>query len=122
HFNFQCLDCESWGSLYFQDDNFVDNRFLYFTIDFSEILPDLPRLFDSIFNNESFSFCVTKLLDNQTTGKLSHSKRFTNSISCLEAYSKRFGQQKKPTLKQFLKDNSEFIVKITDITNDNLDN
>lgn len=121
YFNFQCLDCESWGSLYFQDDVYKDSTFTYFTIDFNDLLPDLPRLFDSIFNNESFSFCVTKLLDNQTTGKLSHSKRFTNSISCLEAYGRRFGQQKKSTLKQFLKDNDELIIKMTDITNDNLD-
>src|SRR5690606_22782642 len=73
-------------------------------------------------NNESFSFCVNKLLDNQATGKLSHSKRFTNSISCLEAHGKLFGQHKKPTVKQLLRDNAELIIEMTDITKEKLDN
>lgn len=122
YFNFQCLNCESWGSLYFQDENYTDNRFLYFTTDFNEILPDLSQLLESIFDNESFYFCVTKLLDNQAAGKLSHSKRFTNSISCVEAYGKLFGQHERPTLKQLLRDNAELIIKMTDITKEKLDN
>lgn len=121
HFNFQCEGCESWGSLYFQDDNYKDNRSLYFTTNYNEILPALPKLLETIFNDESFSFCVTKLLDNHVSGKQSHSKRFTNSISCLEAYGKRFGKYAKPTLKQLLKDNSEFILKMTGVTHENLD-
>lgn len=119
-FNFQCVECENWGSVYFKDKAFKDSRFTYFSMNFEGVLPKLTALIKLLYLNKDFHFCVSKLLDNHIEGQLSHSKRFTNSISSLEAYSKLFGHHKNTKLSSFLIKNKELLISAGRITEEKI--
>jgi hypothetical protein len=54
--------------------------------------------------NEDVRFCADIILENLLSVKVSHSRRFTNSLSAFEAFSKRFELiLKNPTTEKFLK-------------------
>ena len=68
-FEIQCSESGGWGTVFFQELSYKDTRSIYFTTNFQEIIPYLPNLFHHIFCNESFHFCIEKLLDNQIKGQ-----------------------------------------------------
>lgn len=115
-FNFKCPQHEDWSAIYFKELMFIDSKFEYFSIDFDKILEHLPLLFTKIFTDEKFYFCVNRLLDNQVEGQLTHSKRFTNSISSFEGYCKLYIDDiKNSKLSNFLQNNQQEIIELSGI-------
>lgn len=120
-FNFQCPEYETWGAMYFKDLLFKDSKFEYFSIDFNKILDYLPLLFTKMFTDEKFYFCVNRLLDNQVEGQLTHSKKFTNSISTFEGYCKLNIGAKNLKLRNFLIKNQQDILTLSGINEEYFD-
>lgn len=122
-FRFECPDdCNHSIHLYFKDNRYGDHRMASPCIDFVAIQPYLRILLEAMYTNQSFAFCVNQLLDNQATGNLSHSKRFTNSVSSFEAYHKLFGQGSKSSLKKALEAEAELLAQLTKTTSTDLNN
>lgn len=119
--SFQSLESQEWTRIYFNDNSYKDSRTEYLSIRFKDILPQLSTLMEKIYTDKHFYFCIEKLLDNQVTGYISHSKRFTNSISCLEAYSKLLGGDNKPKLNRILNEEREIIKMIGKISDSQID-
>lgn len=115
-FNIKFSECEDWSAIYFKELMFNDSTFEYFSIDFDKISDHLPLLFTKIFTDEKFYFCVIRLLDNQVEGQLTHSKRFTNSISAFEGYCKLYiDDLTHSKLSTFLKKNKQEIIELSGI-------
>lgn len=120
-FNIKCSECEDWSAIYFKELMFKNSKFEYFSIDFDKISDHLPLLFTKIFTDEKFYFCVNRLLDNQVEGQLTHSKRFTNSISAFEGYCKLNIEAKNLKLSNFLKKNQNDIIALSGINEEYFD-
>jgi len=115
-FNIKFPECEDWSAIYFKELMFNDSTFEYFSIDFDKISDHLPLLFNKMFTDEKFYFCVNRLLDNQVEGQLTHSKRFTNSISAFEGYCKLYiDDLTHSKLSTFLKKNQQEIIELSGI-------
>ena len=66
--------------------------------------------------NEDMRFCADIILENLLSVKVSHSLRFTNSLSAFEAFSKRFELiLKNPTTEKFLKTKKNLLSEISKI-------
>ncbi|RKE55908.1 HEPN domain-containing protein [Sphingobacterium detergens] len=120
-FNFKCSQHEDWSAIYFKELIFKDSTFEYLSIDFDKISDHLPLLFTKMFTDEKFYFCVNRLLDNQVEGQLTHSKRFTNSISTFEGYCKLNIETKNLKLRNFLKKNQHDILTLSGINEEYFD-
>jgi hypothetical protein len=72
--------------------------------------------------NEDMRFCADIILENLLSVKVSHSRRFTNSLSAFEAFSKRFELiLKNPTTEKFLKTKKNLLFEISKINEVDLD-
>lgn len=114
-FSFKCLSCGEWANVYYQEDRFDKSGSSYIHLSHEEITKDLPTLIRNVYTSESFKFCLDKLMENLLGIKLSHSRRFINSIATFEAYNKLYANQKSSKLINYLtncKDNILAIGKI----------
>jgi len=113
---YKCLSCGEWMSLYFKDSLHKKKSANFLFIEYDEISKDLSKILQKWYRSEKIRFCVDIILENLLAEKISHSRRFTNSISAFEAYSKRFEEQpKNSTLEKFLLVHTELIFQITQI-------
>ncbi|WP_440067720.1 HEPN domain-containing protein [Tenacibaculum discolor] len=120
-FSFQCLSCGEWANIYYQEDRYEKSGSGYIHLLYDEVSNDLPTLINNIYTSKSFKFCLNKLMENLLGVKLSHSRRFTNSISTFEAYNKLYTTQKTKKLINYLRYNKEHITTIGKIDKSGFD-
>lgn len=115
-FNFKCLSCGKWASLYYKDDFNKENISGFITLDYDTINEDLSKIINHWFTNPDITYCADIIIENLLSVKTSHSRRFTNSYSAFEAYSFKFGKTyKNPTVEKYLLEHKELIHRITSI-------
>lgn len=114
-FGYLCPSSNKWGTVYFEDNGYKELKTGYFLIDFRDIVEHLPALVNLLYTDENFLFCLDRLLDNHIDGRLSHSKRFTNSISAFEGFHKLYSARKNSKLNFFLEEQKDLIIKIMKI-------
>lgn len=114
-FGYLCPISNKWGTVYFEDNGYKELKTGYFLIDFRDIVEYLPTLINLLYTDEKFLFCLDRLLDNHIDGRLSHSKRFTNSISTFEGFHKLYSSRKNSKLNFFLEEQKDLIIKIMKI-------
>ncbi|TVZ60374.1 hypothetical protein NA63_2927 [Flavobacteriaceae bacterium MAR_2010_105] len=115
-FNYKCLSCGKWASLYYKDDFNKENISEFITLDYDTINEDLSKIIKHWFTNPDITYCADIIIENLLSVKTSHSRRFTNSYSAFEAYSFKFGKTyKKPTVEKYLLEHKELIHRITSI-------
>lgn len=115
-FNFKCLTCGKWVSLYYKDDFNKENISGFITLDYDTINEDLSKIIKHWFTNPDITYCADIIIENLLSVKTSHSRRFTNSYSAFEAYSFKFGKiYKNPTVEKHLLEHEELIHRITSI-------
>jgi hypothetical protein len=115
-FDFKCLSCDKWASLYYKDNFNKENISGFITLDYDTINEDLSKLIRHWFTNSDITYCADIIIENLLSVKTSHSRRFTNSYSAFEAYSFKFGKTyKNPTVEKYLLEHKELIQRITSI-------
>jgi len=113
---YKCMGCGEWMSLYFIDSLHKKKSGNFIYIEYEEVSKNLTEILQIWYSSIKIQFCVDIIIENLLAEKISHSRRFTNSISAFEAYCKRFGEQpKNPTLEKFLLAQTELISQITKI-------
>lgn len=117
-FGYLCPISNDWGTVYFEEKGYKELKTGYFLIEFKDIVEHLPELVNLMYTDKKFNFCVERLLDNHIDGKLSHSKRFTNSISTFEAFCKNYTTRKNPKLNGFFEEHKDLICEIINIKED----
>lgn len=122
YFQLKCLDCEDWYSIYYKESLVKDNSGNLVGLDYNDLKDDLSELMKNWYINEDVRYCADIILENLLSIKVSHSRRFTNSLSAFEAFSKRFGLiPKNPTTEKFLKTKKNLLSKISNINEVELD-
>jgi hypothetical protein len=122
YFRLQCLDCDDWYSLYYKESLVKDNSGNLVALDYNDLKDDLSELMKNWYINEDVKFCTDIILENLLSVKVSHSRRFTNSLSAFEAFSKRFGLKvQKQTFEKRLKDKKDLFSEIANINEVELD-
>ncbi|MFD2551692.1 hypothetical protein ACFSQP_07685 [Bizionia sediminis] len=115
-FNFKCLSCGKWASLYYKDDFNKENISGFITLDYDTINEDLSKIIHHWFTNPDITYCADIIMENLLSVKTSHSRRFTNSYSAFEAFSFKFGKTyRNPTVEKYLLEHKELIHRITSI-------
>jgi hypothetical protein len=115
-FNFKCLSCGEWASLYYKDDFNKEGISNFITLDYDTIKDELSNVIIDWFINNDISYCSDIIIENLLSVKTSHSRRFTNSYSAFEAYSLKFGNDyKNPSVDKYLQENKELLHQITNI-------
>lgn len=122
-FKFKCKNCSKWLKIYYNESLVSDNdNFNFISLVYSNIKEDLDEFVKIWFSNIDIQFCSDIIIENLLAKKVSHSRRFTNSLSAFEAYSKRFGKKhKNPSLKKFFLDESDLILNIIELSTDEMD-
>lgn len=120
-FNFKCLSCGKWASLYYKDDFNKENISGFITLDYDTINEGLSKIIKHWFTNTDITDCADIIIENLLSVKTSHSRRFTNSYSALEAYSFKFGKShKNPTVEKYLLDHRQLLHTITSISENDI--
>lgn len=115
-FNFKCISCGEWASLYYKNDYNKENISGFITLDYDAIKDDLSKIIKHWYTNENINYCADIIIENLLSVKTSHSRRFTNSYSAFEAYSFRFGKEyKNPSVDKYLFEHKELLHEITAI-------
>lgn len=114
NFSFKCLGCGEWIDLYYKDLLYNNSDTSYINFDYNTIKEEMFKIVSGIFSDEELLFCIDKLMENLTTNKQSHNKRFTNSISAFEAYGKTYLKRKNTKLNGFLQSCKHLILNITE--------
>ena len=99
-FNFKCMSCEEWKSLYYNDKKLSKSTATFVHTEYEKVKASLPKIFNAVYSNEDFQFCLDKLMENFIGKQPSHNKRFTNSIAAFEAFCKLFSEDLKNNLKK----------------------
>ena len=120
-FNFKCLSCGNWASLYYKDDLSKENISGYISLDYDTIKEGLSDVIKHWFTNFDINYCADIIIENLLSVKTSHSRRFTNSYSAFEAYSLKFGNKlKNSSFSKDLLEHKELLVRITNIPEDEI--
>lgn len=115
-FNFKCISCGEWASLYYKNDYNKENISGFITLDYDAIKDDLSKIIKHWYTNENINYCADIIIENLLSIKTSHSRRFTNSYSAFEAYSFRFGKDyKRDSVKKNMLEHKELLSQITAI-------
>lgn len=114
-FSFECLSCGEWTNIYYQEDRFEKSGSNYIYLPYNEISEELDTIVQNAYTSISFRFCLDKLMENLLGIKLSHSRRFINSIATFEAFNKLYSNQKNNKLINYLRANKEYIMEISKI-------
>ncbi|MBE8722703.1 ApeA N-terminal domain 1-containing protein [Sphingobacterium pedocola] len=117
-FGYLCPISNEWGTVYFEDNGYKELKTGYFLIEFRDIVEHLPALVNLLYTDEKFLFCIERLLDNHIDGRLSHSKRFTNSISTFEAFCKNYTERSNTKLNGFFEEHKDLICEIMNFEED----
>lgn len=121
-FSFECLSCGEWANIYYQEDRFEKSGSGYIHLAYNEVSKDLSTIVENAYTSKSFIFCLDKLMENLLGIKLSHSRRFINSIATFEAYNKLYTNQKSNKLINYLRANKESLITISKIEESYFDN
>lgn len=97
-FGFKCINCDQWQQIYFNDKTLTKTTNPYIHTNYQDIKQDLDKIFNAVYSNESFIFCLDKLMENFITQQASYNKRFTNSIAAYEAFTKLLSNERNPKL------------------------
>ncbi|WP_178984894.1 ApeA N-terminal domain 1-containing protein [Winogradskyella helgolandensis] len=120
-FNFKCLSCGNWASLYYKDDFNKENISGFIALDYDTIKDDLSNIIKHWYNNEGIGYCADIIIENLLSVKTSHSRRFTNSYTAFEAYSLKFGNKiKNSSFAKDLLEQKQLLVDITNIPEDDI--
>lgn len=120
-FKFKCQDCNEWLSLYYYDNLNKDDNFNFISLVYKNLEDNLNNILFNWYTSNDIQFCSDIVLENLLAAKVSNNRRFTNSLSAFEAYTQRFGKKyKKPTLKRYLVDEIELIIKLTGLSEDKI--
>ncbi|MFE3848184.1 HEPN domain-containing protein [Flavobacterium sp. LB3P45] len=112
-FRIKCLSCGEWFSLYYNKDFVNENNSDYISFDYIDIKKDLNKILQEWYLNEDIQFCSDIILGNILSIKVSHSRRFTNSLASFEAFNKRFGaNHKNPTVEKYFNDLKYIFIEI----------
>lgn len=112
-FRIKCLSCGEWFSLYYNEDFVNENNSNYISFDYIDIKKDLNKILQEWYLNEDIQFCSDIILENILSIKVSHSRRFTNSLASFEAFNKRFGaNHKNPTVEKYFNDLKKIFIEI----------
>jgi hypothetical protein len=115
-FNFQCLNCGHWASLYYKNDFTKNNSFSYINLDYSKIKDEFSNIIKHWFTNKDVAYCSDIIIENLLSIKTSHSRRFTNSYAAFEAFSSIFGNKhKNPSAEKYLFEHKDLLIEITNI-------
>lgn len=115
-FEIKLLDCDDWVSLYYNDGLVNEKHSSFITFNYADLKNDLSIILKEWYLNENVQFCSDIVLENLLTVKVSHSRRFTNSLASFEALNKRLGvKHKNTTTEKYLIDFKDRIIEITNI-------
>lgn len=115
-FSFKCLTCDKWQELYYNDKVLSKNTSIYINTEYQQVKDDLKIIFNKAYSDEDFKFCLDRLMENFIVTHTSHSKRFTNSISAFEAFSKIHSGISPPNLKKYIKKYKSIFISIGKLT------
>ena len=115
NFGFQCLSCKEWANIYYNDYKHSKSTNTFINSNYDEVKNDLPLIFSATYSDESFLFCLNKLMENIINKNSSHNKRFTNSISTFEAFGKLYSDVSTNNLKKYLNHYSEYFILLGEI-------
>ncbi|MGJ1323136.1 HEPN domain-containing protein [Sphingobacterium faecium] len=118
-FSYLCPSTNKWGYIRFEGNIYKEMNSVYLVIDFNDIYQHLPTLVKLLYTDANFLFCINKILDNHTDGKISHSKRFTNSISTFEGFCKLYSGRTNTKLNFFFDEHKNLIREIMNIDESN---
>ncbi|GGW49877.1 ApeA N-terminal domain 1-containing protein [Arenibacter certesii] len=102
-FSFKCLSCEEWQQVYYNDKRLTKSTNAFVHTNYKKVKFDLNKILNAVYLNNSFQFCLDKLMENFITTHSSHNKRFTNSITSFEAFGKLYSGHKSNNLSKFIK-------------------
>lgn len=113
-FNFQCLGCGYWASLYYKNDYTKNNISSYINLDYSKIKDEFSNIIKHWFTNTDIAYCSDIIIENLLSVKTSHSRRYTNSYAAFEAFSSIFGNKhKNPSTEKYLLEHKDLLIEIT---------
>lgn len=121
NFQFQCLGCGEWANLYYNDYKHSTSSNNYIHIYYDDVREELPLIVNAAYENDSFIFCLNKLMENLLYKPTSHNKKFTNSISTFEAFGKLYSDIKPNKLKHFLDYFKDDFILLGNIPKDDFD-
>lgn len=115
-FNMKCLGFDNWFSMHYNDSLENDRHSSFVTFSYLDLKDDLAKILKEWYLNEDIQFCSDIILENILAVKVSHSRRFTNSLSSFEALNKRFGiSHNNPTTEKYFNDLKDGFIEIMDI-------
>jgi len=119
-FNFKCLGCNEWASAYFESDFNKEKYSSFVNIQYDFINDEFEKILREWYDNDDIQFCANIIVENLMS-KVSHSRRFTNSIAAFEAFYKRFGKGKHKKLNKRCDEYRSIISEITSIEGEDFD-
>lgn len=117
-FKFQCLGCNAWQEVYYNDKKLSKSTYNFIYTEYKDIKSELSKILIAAYTNDSFRFCLHRLMDNFISSGISHSKRFTNSISAFEAFCKIYSGINQNNLKKYIKNYEEIFKSIGKLTDE----
>ncbi|WP_273276205.1 HEPN domain-containing protein [Maribacter polysiphoniae] len=120
-FSFKCLKCGEWAEIFYNDYKYVRSNSSFIHVKYDDITADLPSIFNAAYVNDSFLFCLDKLMENLLHKHSSHNKRFTNSISTFEAFGKLYSGLTTKKLKVHLNHFSHYFINLGKLKEENFD-
>jgi len=117
-FSFKCLSCGEWQQVYYNDKKLTKSTHTYVHTDYEKVKVDLNKVLNAVYTDNSFQFCLDKLMENFIATHTSHNKRFTNSIASFEAFGKLYSGHKSNNLSKFIKHYKTAFVLIGKFTDD----
>lgn len=117
-FCFKCMGCGEYKDLYYNDTRLTKSTSTFIHTYYEKINDSLQPILNAAFANDTFRFCLDRLMENFIGTHTSHNKRFTNSISAYEAYYKNYSKVGKTQLDKRIKENDEIFKRIGDFKDD----
>lgn len=111
-FSFKCLSCGEWQQVYYNDTKLTKSTRSYVHTEYEKVKVDLDKIFNAVYSDENFQFCLDKLMENFISNQVSHNKRFTNSIATFEAFCKLYSGHKLNNLSRFIRHYKEVFLLI----------
>ena len=73
----------------------------------------MEKIFENWFVNDELIYCIDMILENQLSIKISHTRKFINSIFALEAFYKRFSDNSHNKLNHILLNYKDHFMQVT---------
>lgn len=117
-FSFKCLGCGEDKDFYYNDTKLTKSTSTFIHTDYEKVKSSLKPILTAAYTDDTFKFCLDKLMENFIGKHPSHNKRFINSISAYEAYCKNYLKEGKNQLGKRIKANEEILRKIGDFADE----